>query len=285
MSVETEKIIEAINQQTLTLRKLIDDNNLEIRSLRTEINRINESQLQARKEIVLLKEENEKLKTENETKNDRIKRIEREMRAKNAVINGILEDNDEMDLNESIRQIIIDKLEIDCKKEDIESVRRIGIKGQYSRPIHVKFQNESVRNNIMKNKKKLKGSNIYIDEDYTQEIREERKILREVLKKEKQEGKNAYIKYNKLISNKEVYTIKDVDCKTMELKNNKVKHKKIESFTNKRDRSEEEDGNKSSDEREENKTLVNKQKNKKKAIEQASIRTFLSGESIRKNSI
>ncbi|XP_044741098.1 uncharacterized protein LOC123302291 [Chrysoperla carnea] len=47
------------------------------------------------------------------------------MRAKNAVINGILEENDEMDLNESIRQIIIDKLEIDCKKEDIESVRRI----------------------------------------------------------------------------------------------------------------------------------------------------------------
>lgn len=214
---EIERVIEAIEQQTLTLKKLIDENNTEIKSLKVEIGRMNEQHLQTKLEIEDLRGENVWLKRENLEQKDRLQRIERDLRAKNVVINGIEEQEDETELPEFICQIMTDKLEIEVKEEDMESIERMGRKGQYPRTIHIKFRNESIRNNILKNRKKLKGTKVYVDEDYTREIREERKILRQVLKKERQQGKDGYITYNKLIIDNDVYDVNSIDQETMSI--------------------------------------------------------------------
>lgn len=220
--LETEKILQAINQQTNTLKKLIDDNNQEIKNLRLEINKINEQHLQTKMEIVLLKKENDMLKKESQDQSDRIQRIERGMRAKNLIFNGIPEDRDEEFLEIAVHKIIVDKLDVDCKREEIESVERLGSTGKFPRSILVRFRSESTRNRVIKNRRQLlKGTEIYVDEDYTYEIRKERKALREILKKEKRTGINGFIKYNKLIIGNETYSVKDINFETMTLKKKK----------------------------------------------------------------
>lgn len=214
---DTDKILLAINQQTVTLRKLIDDNNLEIKSLRLEINKINAYQLKTGMEMVRLKEENENLKRTSKMQNDRLQRIERGLKAKNLVFNGIPEPNDECNVKEIIHQIINEKLEVACNEDDIESVERLGAKGKYPRTVHVKFRKELLRNTVIKNRKELKGTSIFIDEDFPYEVRQERKILREVLKSKKQCGQNGYIRYNKLIIDGEEYTVEDIKNKAMPL--------------------------------------------------------------------
>lgn len=51
---------------------------------------------------------------------------------------------------------------------------------------------------VLKATKRLNGTNIWLDGDYTIEVLEERKLLTPPLKKARQKGKRAQLKFNKL---------------------------------------------------------------------------------------
>ncbi|GLV40249.1 hypothetical protein CBL_07155 [Carabus blaptoides fortunei] len=58
---------------------------------------------------------------------------------------------------------------------------------------------------ILQKARLLKGSNIFVEEEYSQEVLAERKKLLPSLKQARKEGYKAFLKYNKLIIDEKIY--------------------------------------------------------------------------------
>lgn len=125
--------------------------------------------------------------------------MERHIRKKNLVFFGI--DEGEKSYQELENKIIsfINKINIPCERNEIESVRRLGKKRNELRPIVVTFTTMGKKITLLQNKENIKNSSIYYKEHFPRKILEKRKQLQTELLKYKAEGKKAIIKYDKLI--------------------------------------------------------------------------------------
>lgn len=177
-------------------------------------------------EIQEIKSENAKLKEENETlkkKNTEIENqmeiMEKEIRKNKIIVQGIKEMENESDLSikENIRKMLTEiGMEINMENETRE-VRRIGKKIQnrdIPRPILIEFASGSKKIEVLKAAKKLKGSDIWISEDYSKQVQEQRKLLVPHMKEARTKGNKAILRHNKLIINDESYTIEQIEKQT-----------------------------------------------------------------------
>ena len=104
-----------------------------------------------------------------------------------------------------------EKLDLDPHTIGIERVHRVGkpstatddIHGrQRPRPLMVKFLRIKTRDTILSKSKMLKGSNIFINEDYPDSVRQKRKELLPKMKAARERGDIAFLRYDKLIIHK-----------------------------------------------------------------------------------
>lgn len=141
-----------------------------------------------------------KLKMEEQEK--RIYILEKNSVQRNVMFFGVEEKECERsysDLQENILEIIKNKIKEEIQVFEVQSVRRIGKKGSRPRPISVAFTTLGKKINILKKKKNLEGSNIYITEEFPVNILRKREELKEQQRQEKEKGNIAFIKYDKLI--------------------------------------------------------------------------------------
>ncbi|KAK4875437.1 hypothetical protein RN001_011859 [Aquatica leii] len=92
--------------------------------------------------------------------------------------------------------------------------KNIVIKGiKYNEQENEKETQEKVnaKNEYFKNAKTLKGTDIWIDEDYPKEVQDERRRLIPYMKEARNKGYKALIRYDKLIINNETYRTKDLE--------------------------------------------------------------------------
>lgn len=159
-----------------------------------------------------MRQENKQLKAELNEVNKRVEILEREIRKKNLVIHGLQEtDNEEPQMLQRKVQEVLIKTGVQIKEEELSEVRRMGIlKNNKARPTFVQLASGKKRTEILKGGHNLKGSNVYINEDYSKEIQTQRRELIYHMKKAREQGNNAKINYNKLTINGEVYTIEQV---------------------------------------------------------------------------
>lgn len=158
-------------------------------------------------EMKKIKEENTELKARIAKQEGRIGSLEREIRKKNLIIKGIEEKENENE-NEAHDKVtsIIQKIGVNINPDDIDIAKRIGkYNKQKKRPVLIKLTKESTKLEILKNAKTLKGTDIWINEDYSKEVQEERKRLIPKMREARDKGYKAQIKYNKLIINNEIY--------------------------------------------------------------------------------
>lgn len=160
-----------------------------------------------------LRLENEVLKETIEKQEKRITSLEREARRKNLIIKGV-EDNEGEKYEETKEKAIkiIQSMGVEINPEiDIDNVGRMGRSREgVVRPIILKFNTTSKKMEIMKKTGVLKGTDIWVDEDYTKEIQEERKALIPKLNEARRKGHKAQLRYNKLIINNKVYDSKSI---------------------------------------------------------------------------
>lgn len=82
----------------------------------------------------------------------------------------------------------------------IERAHRVGpVKPQTIRPIVVKFNQFKVRDQVLHNGNKLKGSKIFVNEDLSERVMERRREQLQLLKDARSQGKLAYFSLDKLI--------------------------------------------------------------------------------------
>lgn len=95
--------------------------------------------------------------------------IQQNEKSNNICVYGILEDSNE-NLRLNMTRLINDSTGVTLKPEDITAVYRIGKPAdntQKPRPVILKLKWYEIKMNIMQNRKKFKGTKIFISEDLT----------------------------------------------------------------------------------------------------------------------
>ncbi|KAK7922388.1 hypothetical protein WMY93_009290 [Mugilogobius chulae] len=127
------------------------------------------------------------------TSNGKMDYLENQSRRKNLVFEGIPESGHEKwsDSEDKIRKILSEKLKLDHKHIELERAHRSGkppARDDKPRPIVVRFLRFKDRNTVLEKAKYLKGSNIFINEDYSEVIRQKRKELIPAMKEARKRG-------------------------------------------------------------------------------------------------
>lgn len=81
--------------------------------------------------------------------------------------------------------------------QDISRAHRVKGKG-FPKPILVRFVNFEKKEEILRNKRRLKGSSIIIFEDFSGKVIAERRVLLEAMEAARKEGLYAVVQFNKL---------------------------------------------------------------------------------------
>ena len=102
------------------------------------------------------------------------------------------------DSEEKVKKLLKAVLKID-RNIDIERAHRTGSKrNDRRRTIVLKLLNFKDKEDILSKARLLKGTGIFVNEDFAKETREKRKLLWEEVKKHRIEGKYAVIKYDRV---------------------------------------------------------------------------------------
>lgn len=141
--------------------------------------RFDENECKIMQEINGLKQVNEqlvgrcvKLEKESEMQRETILLLEKRINANNVIIHGIDEKESEMHLEEEVVQLLNCKLDINIKGDDIEYVGRIGkVVKDKNRPIKLQFAHQKIKTTIMREKRRLAGSEIFINDDLPRVLR------------------------------------------------------------------------------------------------------------------
>ncbi|XP_072380822.1 uncharacterized protein [Diabrotica undecimpunctata] len=200
-------------EQILEKLEKIDERNVRIESkidkMQVDLDKLN-------KENEQLKADNKAMRTKITEQEVRIEILERQARRKNIVIQGVEENQTESE-QETINKIkgIMKKIGVQTNlDEELVEMRRIGRQGDpqnVPRPIILEMKKEATRMEILKAAKNLRGTKIYINEDFPKKILQERKHLLQLMKMVRQEGHTAALKYNKLWINGEPFSLEQLE--------------------------------------------------------------------------
>lgn len=213
LSSEIKEVKEAVN---------MDDVKEELRQMREENKKCREEWIQEKCKWETERNLMKKTITEME---DKVTYLENQSRRDNIVIRGVQEM--ERESWDDTVKVVIDvgkRIGIDISKEDVTRAHRIGY-GKTPRPIVVKMRSWRMKNEFMKNKKKLKGSDVIIQEDLAKKTIEERKKLLEEARKRRDHGENAYVSYDKLVTDRDIFKWDSINQCLCSVKNRTEKKK------------------------------------------------------------
>ena len=147
---------------------------------------------------------------------NKISTMEDQLRQNNLVFYGIPEgDRESWSITEEkVQNVLKDNLEMDTNGSEIEKAYRVGQKRQTSqRPIIVKFSNWKIRSQVKEKAREHlhQDSNIRIGEDYSHKTREIHRKLYPKMRDSQRQGKQAYIRHNKLFIENVPYVVNEND--------------------------------------------------------------------------
>ncbi|XP_052739968.1 uncharacterized protein LOC128198453 [Bicyclus anynana] len=128
-------------------------------------------------------------------------RVDQHLKKRNIIIFGLEEqENYYSQLEDIVLDLLNNVMKIPCDQRDIESVKRVGKKKGYIRPVVVTVTTMGLKLKILRSKNLLRDTSIYLKEDYTPKILQKRKELQEELLSRREKGEYVVIKYDKIIT-------------------------------------------------------------------------------------
>lgn len=184
---EIKEMFEFLKNRITAIDKKIDNSILEMQNLR---------------------EENKCLREQLNKQGNRLEMMEREMKKNNIIIQGV-EDTEKMDtaqLKTKIEELLNNigvNINLDTAASEIKKIGTYQINKK--RPILIKLIQREKKMDIIREAKKLKGTNVWISDDFTKQAQQDRKALIPHLKMAREDGRKAVLKYDKLIIDGEIY--------------------------------------------------------------------------------
>lgn len=162
-----EELLNSLVNRLEILEKRIYDREVKTEELQSEVKRL-------QKEVVKQKDENETLRKNSNQTDDRMTKIQNDSeqysRLNNIRIHGIVSGN-AYETAEETTNIVVktlnEKMNIGLRTEDIDLAHRTKKFTAGSQEAIVRLQSRLVKENILRNRRKLKGTGIYINEDLT----------------------------------------------------------------------------------------------------------------------
>lgn len=195
---DNKELMTFLNQMKNEMREEISKNRSEIRD---EIQSSIATNFQSEMQPIVSKMNAIEKKIDNNSM--RISKLEREKREQNIIIHNLEEnDNETWDiLQQKVVNLLESALGITCKSEEFARIKRVGYNKSSGkiRPVLIRFLRYNMKIIVLKNKSKLRGSLIKIDEDYPPEVQERRRALWPELKRLREEGHVAHIRYDKIV--------------------------------------------------------------------------------------
>lgn len=213
-SVRANQESPATAAQCAEILDTIQSNRVEImsivESLRSE-HRDNFKKLESKieafeKRVTALEAENGGLKREMRVMKvefgEKIDYLENYSRRENIIIHGMDQPSGK-ETWEECEEKVVNMLNKKCKmSKDLikfERVHRVAKPNNGKQLIIARCQSFKIRENIMKEKHLLKGTEIFINEDFSKEVRAKRAKLRQHLNAAREEGKRAALSFDHLI--------------------------------------------------------------------------------------
>lgn len=129
--------------------------------------------------------------------------LENQSRRNNILIDGIPDEKNEswQDTESKAKKLLAEKLELNPSTIEVERAHRNGKYEDGGRPrsIIMKLLRFKDKEEILKRAKSLKGTKIFINEDFSEKVRLRRKELLPQLKEAREHGNIAYLRYDQLI--------------------------------------------------------------------------------------
>lgn len=190
-----EMLIQMREESNRGMKEMREDFNKGMKDIREDFK---EGMNELRREIGDIREENRELRK-------RINRLEEDKMRRNIIIFGI-EENEKnyWDLEELIIRNLR-KQKITITAEDIDFAYRIGRSRGNVRPVKLGLMSWRIKKYLLANRKHLKGSRIYLEEEMTKEMREKIKELIPIMREKRTEGHHAVVRNGKLIINGKVW--------------------------------------------------------------------------------
>lgn len=132
---------------------------------------------------------------------NKIKYFDREIKKRNLVLFGINQEfSNYWELESFVCEFFKEKLELNIAANEFDFVKRLGKRNnENGRPILLGMTTFRTKLLIIQNAFKLKGTKVFISEDYPKEVIELRKKLQPQLTEARKAGKFATLRYDKLI--------------------------------------------------------------------------------------
>lgn len=200
------------------LEILVDSSNKRVGELQREVNDLKTSLEFTQKEFLDFKNDSKKwrescketvsslddVKESLISLNEKTDYAEAQSKRNNLIFDGINESDGESwsDSEEKVRKLMSENLKLDPRKIELERAHRTGKSSETAtrpRPIVVKFLRYKDKVEVLSLAKELKGTNIYINEDFSEAVRQKRKDLLPAMKAARERGDLAYLRYDKLI--------------------------------------------------------------------------------------
>lgn len=159
---------------------------------------------------------------------ERLIYIEAQSRRDNLIINGLKPTSNEKETNEQCLKLVYDffvtGLKITDAREKIKIVRAHRLSPLNTSPMIVKFHFFPHRNEVWSKRFSLKGKglNIWIEEDFPQEIKNDRQILKPYFNKALMLKLKPKMAVNKLLISGKVYTTKNLETLPDQIKMNET---------------------------------------------------------------
>uniref|UniRef100_A0A2A4JB54 Endonuclease-reverse transcriptase n=1 Tax=Heliothis virescens TaxID=7102 RepID=A0A2A4JB54_HELVI len=148
----------------------------------------------------LIEDRTKKLEIKLNEQQKRLDNFEKQIRRKNLILYGVEEtERGYMELQEQVLSLINNKMNVNIQRTEIEMVRRLGKIGGKIRPILITLTTMGRKIEILKKIHTLESSTINIKEDFPKEVMLKRKELQQIVNKERQLGKNAVLRYDKIV--------------------------------------------------------------------------------------
>lgn len=203
-----EIMMKQIHEEVGSLRSTVDDlrkslefTQGEVDNLRTEVKKLEKEKAADKTIIQDLRKQCHTANENCEILEDRCDYLEDYSRRNNVHITGMEErpgGETWEQTAEHVQNMLADKMQL----PDIilERAHRVGQRSeQRARPVVARFLRFSDRELVMRNAKKLKGTNIFINDDLCPASQEKRRLQLPQLQQARREGKIAYFRHTKLV--------------------------------------------------------------------------------------
>ncbi len=162
--------------------------------------------------------ENVRLNNDLSRLHEKVIKLESHSRRDNLIFDGVVESEPD-NCTHKVLKIMRTKMEI-ADAHSIRIVRchrmptvdrRPSTQKSKPRPVIIKFHWFGDREHVWKQRRKLAGSNIWVNEDFPAEIKNRQKILRPIARKAKEQGKNAFINVDTLVLDGQQFNVNNLD--------------------------------------------------------------------------